>query len=156
MGSALMPAKSSHNRKTKPLAQKSKTKSVKPAKPTRSLEAVVGGEVYRTWVSMLHSLVPDGRTHRLAPLVAAMLQYAVGLAGEAPEAEGENSVAQALLDSTQVSDPSEVKELLHGVVARLFKDAGVEYRRTSSRGYQYSIEEDAYEEYLHWYDMPWE
>jgi hypothetical protein len=158
MESPLMPAKSSSNRKTKSLAQKSKTKPVRPAKPTRSLEVVVGGEVYRTWVSMLHSLVPDGRTHRLAPLVAAMLHYAVGKADEATDAEEEeeNSVAQALLDSTEVSDPSEVKELLHEVVARLFKDAGVEYRRTSSRGYQYSIEEDAYQEYLHWYDMPWE
>jgi hypothetical protein len=85
-----------------------------------------------------------------------MLQYAVSVAEEEQLGEEESSVVMSLLASTEVSDPSEVKHLLHDVVARLFKDAGVEYRRTNSRGYQYSIAEDAYEEYLHWFDMPWE
>jgi len=106
---------------------------------------------------MLHALVPDGRTHRLAPLVAAMLQYALVRAQDMPDDDtDENSIVQSLLDSTEASDPSEVKELLHDAVTRLFKDARVEYRRTSSRGDPYSIVDDAYEEYIHWYDMPWE
>ena len=70
---------------------------------------------------MLATLVPDGRTHRIAPLVAAMLQYALAMADEKRD-----------------------------------DDAGVEYRRTNSRGDPYSIVEEAYEEYIRWFDMPWE
>ena len=151
-----MPAKAPSRRMSKSLSKETKPSVAKPKRGGRSLETVVGAEVYRTWVNMLHTLVPDGRTHRLAPLVAAMLQYAVSVAEEEQLSEVESSVVRSLLDSTEVSDPSEVKDLFHAVVARLFRDAGVEYRRTSSRGYQYSIEEDAYEEFLHWFDMPWE
>ena len=151
-----MPTKSSPRQKSKPAPQKTGAETVKRKKSARSLEAVVGAEVYQTWVNMLHLLVPDGRTHRLSLLIAAMLQYALVMAEEERDNDDENSIAQSLLDSTEVSDPSEVKELLHDTVAQLFKDAGVEYQRTSSRGYHYSIADDAYAEYLHWSDMPWE
>jgi len=151
-----MSTKSSPNRKSKSVPQKTKTEAVKRKKNARSLEAVVGAEVYRTWVSMLHTLVPDGRTHRLAPLVAAMLQYALVRAEEKRDNDDENSIVQSLLDSAEVSDPSEVKALLHDAITRLFKDAGVAHQRISSRGYRYSIAEDAYAEYIHWFDMPWE
>ena len=52
--------------------------------------------------------------------------------------------------------PNLVKKLLHDVVARLFKDAGVKYQRTSARGQDYSIADSIYEEYVRWFDMPWE
>ena len=37
-----------------------------------------------------------------------------------------------------------------------FKDAKVQYSRINSRGQTYSIAEDAYQEFVHWFDMPWE
>jgi hypothetical protein len=112
---------------------------------------VVGAETYQTWVRMLAALVPDGRTHRLAPLVAAMLQYATG------QADGqEGDLARALLEAGEASDPSEIKDRIHDAVVRLFKDAGVAFDRTSARGQRYSIADDAYEEYLHWFNLPWE
>lgn len=40
----------------------------------QSLQEVVGAQTYTSWVDMLRRLAPDGRTHRLAPLVAGMLQ----------------------------------------------------------------------------------
>ena len=139
----------------KPPASKSKPSHPKPR--ARSLEDVVGPHIYQTWVNMLHVLVPDGRTHRLAPLVAAMLQYALAVAeNERNDDVDEGSVAASLLDTTEVGDLSEVKALLHDVVTRLFKEAGVGFQRTSSRGVSYSIADDAYEEYLHWDLMPWE
>jgi hypothetical protein len=123
----------------------------------RSLEAVVGRETYSVWVKMLRALVPDGRTHRLSVLVAAMLYYAYTLVeGQEREDTGENSVARSLLESIDVSDVSEIEDLLNDVVARLFKDAGVGYTRTSSRSGDYSIIEDAFQEFIHWLDMPWE
>ncbi len=124
---------------------------------TRSLQDVVGPETYTVWVEMLRALVPSGRTHRLGPLVAAMLQYACAVAEEkAGDKADDNSVARSLLDSTETGDPEEVEELLHDVVARLFKDAGVSYRRTNARGDDYTITEGVYYEYAHWFDMPWE
>ncbi len=152
-----MTAKAPSKLKSKSTPQKAKLKTAKKARSSRSLQEVVGPEVYRTWVSMLRVLVPGGRTHRLAPLLAAMLQYACSVTGDKQGDDAdEKSINQSLLDSTEASDPSEVKALLHDAVAQLFKDAGVEYGRVSARGQQYSIADDAYSEYVYWFDMPWE
>jgi hypothetical protein len=134
-----------------------KTEASRPRRRARSLQDVVGRDVYQTWVAMLRRLVPDGRTHRLAPLVAAMLQYALAVAEKAGrQDEDEHSVAASLLETAEVGDASEVRTLLHDVVTKLFKDAGVGFQRTTSRGISYSIADDAYEEFLHWYDRLWE
>lgn len=123
----------------------------------RSLKTLVGPETYSVWVKMLRTLVPHGRTHRLSVLVAGMLQYAYSMAENQGEEDlDENSVAKSLRDSMDVFDVSEVEELLNDVVIQLFRDAGVQYARTSSRGQDYSILEEAYDQYLHWSDMPWE
>src|SRR5258708_4264320 len=119
----------------------------KAAKKQRSLKAVVGQPTYSVWVAMLHTLVPEGRTHRLAPLVAGMLQYALSLANE-QHAE-EDSVVQSLLRSADAVDVSEVEDLLENVVVQLFKEAGVHSTRTNARGDDYSIAESIYEEYIH-------
>jgi hypothetical protein len=154
-----MSAKSSKAKPSRAVPSKpSKQTKAAPSKPVgRSLETVVGAEIYRTWVDMLRVLVPDGRTHRLAPLVAAMLQYAVSVA-EPTQGDGmdERSLVQSLLDSYEVGDPSEAKELLGDAVERLFHDAKVKSQRVSARGVSYSIAEDAYSEYIHWFDMLWE
>jgi hypothetical protein len=106
---------------------------------------------------MLRRLVPDGRTHRLAPLVATMRQYALAVAEDLDSANpDEHAVVASLLETTEVSDASEVKALLHDVVTKLFKDAAVDFQRMSSRGISYSIADNAYEEYWHWSDRPWE
>jgi hypothetical protein len=147
--------KSTSKAKTKPSTPT--TKAARPKRRVQSLEDVVGQNVYQTWVDMLHVLVPDGRTHRLAPLVAAMLQYALAVAeNKRNDEEDQDSVAASLLDTSDVSDASEVKTLVHLVVTKLFKDAQVGFQRTSSRGVSYSIADDAYEEFLHWDLMPWE
>jgi hypothetical protein len=122
-----------------------------------SLKQIVGAETYKVWLEMLRQLVPDGRTHRLAPLVAGMLQYASVIAyekyGENPE---EGSVAHALFLASEVYDPEEIEELLGEVVEQLFRDAKVAFQRVSTRGEEYSIIESALYEFIHWYDMPWE
>jgi hypothetical protein len=121
-----------------------------------SLKTVVGGDVYAMWAEMLHSLVPEGRTHRLAPMVAGMLQYAAAVAyekyGDDPE---EDSIAYSLLVASETYDPQGAVELLH-VVEQLFKDAQVEYERVNYRGDEYSIADSIIYEFVHWHDMPWE
>lgn len=52
--------------------------------------------------------------------------------------------------------PDEIKAELHDVVKRLFNDAGVAFDRMSTRGDPYSIADEAYNEFLSWYDYPWD
>lgn len=121
-----------------------------------SLQTIVGQETYTVWKKMLRELVPDGRSHRLAPMVAGMLQYAAAIAYEKyddnPE---EGSAADITLLASEVYDPEEAIELL-GLITRLFEDAGVGYPRANRQGDEYSIAESVIYEYIRWYDMPWE
>ncbi len=106
---------------------------------------------------MLRKLVPDGRTHRLAVMVAGMLQYAVVMAAaKGAKERHEGSLAASLLEASEVSDPSEVEDLIDDAVVQLFKDARVRFERTNARGDTYSLANDSYEEFIHWVDMPWE
>jgi hypothetical protein len=106
---------------------------------------------------MLRELVPEGRTHRLAVMVAGMLQYAVAIAGaKSAKEKREESLAFSLLEASDATDPSEVEELIDDAVVQLFKDAKVRFERTNARGDKYSLAEDSYEEFIHWFDMPWE
>jgi hypothetical protein len=136
--------------------------SKKPAKAavketSRSFRTVVGADTYEVWVRMLHELVPDGRTRRLAVMVAGMLQYAVAIAAaKSAKEKNEGSLAFSLLEAGEASDPDEVKELIHDAVVQLFKDAKVRFERLNSRGDKYSLPEESYEEFIHWFDMPWE
>jgi hypothetical protein len=122
-----------------------------------SLEEIVGQETYTVWTEMLERLVPDGRTHRLASMIAGMLLYAAQLAYEeyGEDAE-EESIASALFEASEAYDPDEVSDLLQEAVNQLFADAGVDPERVSSQGDDYSVAESAIYEFIHWYDMPWE
>lgn len=128
-----------------------------PKKSRRSLQDVVGKETYDVWVDMLRELVPDGRTHRLSVVVAGMLEYAVGKSALIKHRnEEEHSVAMSLIDASEAGYPEHIKGLIHDVVDRLFKDAGVEYERVSKRGDHYSIADEIYNEFSSWYDYPWD
>jgi len=106
---------------------------------------------------MLGELVPEGRTHRLSVVVAGMLQHALGKAAEIKHRnEEEHSVAMSLIDAEDAGYPEAIKELIHDVVDRLFKDAGVKYERVSKSGEHYSIADEIYNEFAGWYDYPWD
>lgn len=126
------------------------------AKSKRSFQDVVGEDTYYVWVDMLRALVPDGRTHRLSVLLAGMLQYALTIAEELDEDElKEDSVALSLINANEMGF-DEIKDELHDVVKCLFKDAGVTFDRVSKRGEPYSIADAAYDEFVRWYDYPWD
>jgi len=126
-------------------------------KTQRSLREVVGEEVYSVWTQMLHEIVPEGRTHRLAPTIAAMLQFAAAVAykkgGGDPE---EDSMEYSLLFAAEGIDPEEAFDLLLKPVEKLLRDAKVRAKRTSSRGEEYSIAKSAVVEFVNGYNMPWE
>lgn len=70
--------------------------------------------------------------------------------------EEEHSVAMSLIDAEDAGYPEGIKEFIHDVVDRLFKDAGVKYERVSRRGEHYSIADEIYNEFSGWYDYPWD
>jgi len=123
-------------------------------KSKRSLQDVVGKETYTVWVNMLRELVPDGRTHRLSVLLAGMLQYALALAEALDEDEvEEGSVALSLINANEMG-ADEIKDELHDVAKRLFEDAGATFDRVNKRGEPYSVVDEAYNEFVVWYDYP--
>lgn len=128
-----------------------------PKKSKRSFRDVVGKETYDVWVDMLRELIPDGRTHRLSVVVAGMLEYAVEKSVQIKHRnEDEHSVAMSLIGANEAGDPEAIKELIHDVVDKLFRDAGVEYERISKRGDPYSIADETYNEFSSWFDYPWD
>jgi hypothetical protein len=125
--------------------------------PTDELKREINGEIKQAHRKDTKELVPHGRTHRLSVVLAGMLQYAARVAEPArKDEEDKSSLVSSLIQATEGGDPSEVAELLHDAVVQLFKDAKVPFERTSARGTRYSIAEEAYAEFIHWYDMPWE
>ena len=127
-----------------------------PRKSKRSLQDVVGEQTYNVWVDMLCELVPDGRTHRLSVVIAGMLHYATVIAERFDDDElDEDSVALSLVNANE-GDPDQVKDELHDVVKCLFADAGVTFERVSRRGDSYSVADEAYNEYVSWYDYLWD
>jgi hypothetical protein len=129
-----------------------------PPLAARTLESLVGSDVYRVWVAMLSRVGPDGRTHRLAVLIASMLQHASCVASERGKRHRELGTIgdRELLIALQVPEPGGENEELKAVVVRLFDDAGVPHSRTNRRGDEYSIIDASIEEFIRWFDMPWE
>lgn len=127
------------------------------AKIGRTLETLVGTETYRVWCGMLASLVPSGRTHRLAPLVGGMLQHAAAIAaGRSRSRAPGDSVVASLLDALDTPDPEAAIVDLQDVVGQLFRDARVSADRVNARGDGYSIADAAIAEFVQWGLMPWE
>jgi hypothetical protein len=105
---------------------------------------------------MLHNLVPTGRTHRLAPLIAGMLHYAASRAFDSKDHDIEGTEAWSLTVAAETADPDDAQQYLEDLLARLFKDAKVNPKRTSARGMGYSIIEETIQEFVRWELMPWE
>ncbi len=118
---------------------------------------VVGQETYASWVAMLRVLVPHGRTHRLAVVLAGMLQYAVTVAaGQRRRRAARRSSAAALVHAVEELDPQGANEELRALVDQLFRDARVSPDRVNARGDAYCITDSVIEEFIRWEDMPWE
>ena len=122
-----------------------------------TLQSIVGAAIYEVWTSMLEHLIPQGRTHRLAPIIAGMLQYAAIIACQKDkEARDSETVASNLQMAEEMNDFEEIKRLLSEPLQQLFDDSNANHKRTDYRGNHYSIIDSAIHEYINWYDMPWE
>lgn len=111
---------------------------------------------YDFLLKLFKSLVPEGRTHRLSVFVAGCLHYIHDIAEQKrdvnPAAERFAELADSLFDDYDENSHIELEKSLKSV----FKDAKVKFNRTASRGDSYSIVDDAMEEFITWFNMPWE
>ncbi len=122
-----------------------------------SFKTIVGEQTYTVWTDMLKRLVPEGRTHHLAPMIAGMIQYTYEIAYEqSSDDEITDSLVEVLSDIDEVFAPDGFDKRIVQAVHCLFDDAGVAYARRSSRGQGYSVAEEALMHFIHWHDMPWE
>jgi hypothetical protein len=136
------------------MATQKRTHRKHAASAQPSLQSVVGETTYEVWLDMLRILVPGGRTHRLAPMLAGMLRYAVEQStrkGRRPRSSG--ALVEALIALDEGDDDAAV--LVTAAVQRLFRDAGVRAERASRNG-EYSIVDASIHEFQRWGDMPWE
>ena len=153
--------KKSSLRKKKTGLKKSTTKKSSPKKKKtgsrkspyrKDFEAILGKEIYEHWLSMLKTLVPFGRTHRLSVMVAGMLQFAWDKVDHNDEEIETNKLYAAMEEASQDSESDQLAK----IIASMFAEAGVKASRTNSRGGGYSIAEDAVREFYCWDMMPWE
>lgn len=79
-------------------------------KKNQNLKEIVGSKVYSVWIDMLHRLVPDGRTHRLALTIAAMFQYASAVAYEK---YGNNPEEETVAHSLQIAQEADYDESMN-------------------------------------------
>ena len=122
-----------------------------------TLQSVVGTATYEVWKNMLEHLIPQGRTHRIAPIIAGMLRYATIVALEKDKEERDSeTVANNLQIADELNNFEEIKMLLFEPLQKLFDDSNTRHERTDHRGDQYSILDSAIHEYMNWYEMPWE
>ena len=119
------------------------------------IKSVLGAKTYGVWMTMLKSLVPHGRTHRLAVVVAGMLQCAYHVASRKKESCSRSRKFLSLYERS-IDDPEEEMNTVIKLAEALFKDAGVQYERVNSKGNGYSIAESAAHEFMNWENMPWE
>ncbi|MDZ7723595.1 MAG: hypothetical protein U5R06_12530 [candidate division KSB1 bacterium] len=122
-----------------------------------TLQSVVGPATYNVWTSMLQHLISQGRTHRLALIIAGMLQYATIMACQQNKKKKDSeTVAGNLQMAEELNDFEVIKRLLSEPLEQLFDDSNAKHERTDYRGNHYSIIDSAIHEYINWYDMPWE
>jgi len=125
------------------------------ASPKPSLKSVVGETTYGVWLDMLKVLVPGGRTHRLAPIVAGMLRYAAEQsARNARRRPSAGALADALIGLDEGDDDATI--LVTIAVQQLFRDAGVRVTRHARNGEPYSVVDASIHEFQRWGAMPWE
>jgi len=124
-------------------------------RPKPTLKSVVGETTYVVWLDMLKTLVPGGRTHRLAPILAGMLRYAAEQSiRNRRRRQRVDGLAEALNALDEGDD--EAATVVTAAVQQLFRDAGVRSMRASRNGESYSIVDAAIHEFQQWGAMPWE
>lgn len=118
-------------------------------------EALVGAKSYAVIHDILTTIGRDSRTERISVVIAGFLRYALEKASANPADEG---VAAALINLEE--DPHSEDEKYHDKVLQLIDEICAEAKmqnfKTSARGVDYSIAEQALSEYCRWYNMPWE
>jgi len=120
------------------------------------IKEILDQSEYEFLLKLLKALVPEGRTHRLAVFMAGCLHYIHQIANQKqngnPTAEKFSELADSLINDYNEDAHTELEKSLKS----LLKDANVKFIRTNSKGNSYSIIDTTMEEYISWFNMPWE
>ena len=120
------------------------------------IKEILNQSEYEFLLELLKTLVPEGRTHRLAVFVAGCYHYIHHIADQKqkgnPTAERFTELADSLINDYNEDAHIELEKSLKS----LFGDANVKFIRTNSRGDSYSIIDNTMEEFISWFNMPWE
>ncbi len=120
-----------------------------------SLLNIVDKNTYLLWVDMLKLLGLNGRTQRISVFVAGMLQYAYELYLKNLDSDEQNKLGELMIAAFETGH-DEAQEWLSPVLQELFRDAGLRWEKTNSKGQKYSVIAASIDEFYRWHDMPWE
>ena len=115
---------------------------------------IIGEDSFCTFLKLLTEIGPDSRTHRISVIIAGILRFALGKISDDHE-EGSIAEALAVLDEEPYSDGEEYCRLKE-LIDQICQKTGMKNYRTTVRGSEYSIADNAIAEYCRWYNMPWE
>ena len=118
-------------------------------------EALVGPKSYGVILDILRTIGRDSRTERISVFIAGFLRYALEKASANPSEEG---LSEALinLDEDLHSEDEEYCDIVLRLIDEICAEAKMQNFRTSARGIDYSVAQQALSEYCRWYNMPWE
>ena len=118
---------------------------------------IIGDQKFKSLLTILKSIGPDARTHRISVVIAAILRFAVN---QLPAHDEDGTLSHALITIDEepylAHEESQEFGLISDFIDCLCKEAGLHNQRASARGEDYSIAENAIHEYAAWYNMPWE
>ena len=134
-----------------------KKKKQQSATIIEEFKELIGEQTYTAFIQMLKAIGPYARTHRIAVVFAAMLQYALSQATPDPI---EGTLGDALLQLGEnpwdIDEQADEYKIVFDLIDVICKEAGMRNKRVNSRGTRYSIAESAIDEYIAWYNMQWE
>ncbi len=113
------------------------------------INEIVSNQEYDVWIKMLKKLEPSAGAQELAAFIACILEYVWLIADERAPNHDTSTEFMGLID--MLRDYGEkCFNIFEPIVEKLFYDADVSFKRTSSFGDEYSIIVLSIEEFLSW------
>lgn len=120
----------------------------------KDFEKLVDKSEYNSFLNMLKTIGPESRTHRISVFIAGFLRYAFTKIGSDPTDDGIEAALVKLDDD--VYHEGEKRDMVLQLIGELCEEAGIKNERVSAEEVEYSIAENALDEYSRWYNMKWE
>jgi hypothetical protein len=115
------------------------------------LKNLVGIPMYESWIEMLKTLGPNGRTHKISLLVASMLRFA-----HEASIKKHLTITESYSSIYESADQAKIETELYPIVCALLTDAGLQWERHGKNGRHYDLAKESIVNFCRWSEMPWE